>query len=59
LVHRCADLALESSDGLLSVNEDILDFSKPEAGCFEPEAIDFNGARRLQGVLASSQKSDG
>ncbi|HEY4986580.1 MAG TPA: ATP-binding protein, partial [Bradyrhizobium sp.] len=53
---RYADLALQSSDGLLSVINDILDFSKLEAGRFEPEAIDFNVARLLRGVVASSRK---
>jgi len=53
---RYANLALEAADGLLDVINDILDFSKLEAGRFEPEAIDFDVARLLSGILDSSRK---
>jgi signal transduction histidine kinase/AmiR/NasT family two-component response regulator len=53
---RYANLALEAADGLLDVINDILDFSKLEAGCFQPESIDFDLARLLAGILDSSRK---
>jgi two-component system, sensor histidine kinase len=50
---RYADLAKQSADGLLDVINDVLDFSKLEAGRFEPEAIDFDVARLLGGAEAA------
>lgn len=48
---KLAEWARESTRGLLHVINDILDFSKLEAGRLEPEAINFEVDRLLDGVV--------
>ena len=47
-----AKVAQESSHNLLTVVNNILDFSKLEAGCLTPEAIGFSLDHALNGVAA-------
>jgi PAS domain S-box-containing protein len=47
-----ARIAQESARNLLAVVNNILDFSKLEAGQVKPEAIDFNIDRSINGVAA-------
>src|SRR5437868_7502461 len=46
-----ASIVLSSSTGLLTVLNDVLDFSKMEAGRLQLEAVDFDLEREIEGTL--------
>lgn len=51
--HSQLDIAISSADSLLVLLNDILDFSKIEAGKLNIEAIEFNLAKQIEGVVST------